>query len=154
MAARFPGALRELDTLGQAELERRALAAARAAHAISAPGHLRARTRRHVQVAEYWMPWIAAVHAVLRAVLVWRRRYGRSKPRPAARAGDRLSLPSGAGFAGFALTQRDEARLLCPPGGRTLPVVLALVARRFRVSEGVLARRLFPARRRTPAARD
>jgi hypothetical protein len=150
MAARFPGALRELDTLGQAELERRALAATRAAHALTARGRIRARPRRHAQDAEDWMPWIATVHAVLRAVLAWRRRYRRSKPRPAASAGDRLSLPSGAAFA---LTRRDVARLLSPPGGRTLPVVLALVARRFGVSEGLLARRLFPARRRTPAAR-
>jgi hypothetical protein len=143
MAARFPGALRELDTLGQAALERRALAAARAARALNAPGPHRA-PRRPVQDAEAWMPWIAAVHAMLRAVLAWRRRHGRTKPRPSSRASTPLALPSGAPFT---LTRRDVARLLSPPGGRTLPVVLALVARRFRVSEAALSRRLFPTRR-------
>ena len=50
LAAEFPGCLRELDTLGRAELERRAAVCARAE-------------------AEHWTAWIAAYHALMRAAL-------------------------------------------------------------------------------------
>jgi hypothetical protein len=53
LAAEFPGCLRELDTLGAAELARRAAACARGAH-------------------EPWMDWIAAYHDEVRRALATR----------------------------------------------------------------------------------
>lgn len=58
LAAEFPGCLRELDTLGLPELERRA----RATAATAAGGG-----------AEPWMAWIAAYHALMRDALALRR---------------------------------------------------------------------------------
>jgi len=59
LAARFPGCLRELDTLGADELARRATAAAAAAG-----GGAR----------EPWMDWIAAYHALMSDALGARAR--------------------------------------------------------------------------------
>ena len=53
LAAEFPGCLRELDTLGLAELERRA--------------HLAA-----AGTDEPWLPWIAAYHTLMRTALALR----------------------------------------------------------------------------------
>jgi hypothetical protein len=59
LAARFPGCLRELDTLGRDELARRATAAAAAA-----AGGAR----------EPWMEWIAGYHALMTDALAARAR--------------------------------------------------------------------------------
>src|SRR3954470_18696341 len=59
LAARFPGCLRELDTLGGDELARRAAAATAAA----AGG-----------TCEPWMDWIAAYHALMSDALAARAR--------------------------------------------------------------------------------
>ena len=53
LAAEFPGCLRELDTLGRTELERRAAACA------AGPG----------PAVEPWASWIAEYHALMRAAL-------------------------------------------------------------------------------------
>jgi hypothetical protein len=66
LATRFPGALRELDTLGLPELQRRAAAAARAAG--GGPG-------------EPWMAWIAAYHDLMSFAFELKR-----SERPPARA--------------------------------------------------------------------
>jgi hypothetical protein len=66
LAAEFPGCLRELDTLGTAEIGRRAAACAAAA----AGGE-----------SEPWMAWIAAYHELVADVLAAR---ARSQRRPAA----------------------------------------------------------------------
>jgi len=58
LAAEFPGCLRELDTLGAAELARRADACARAADDAAA--------------AEAWMPWVDGYHALVRRALAAR----------------------------------------------------------------------------------
>lgn len=144
MATRFPGSLRELDTLGLAELERRAESAEAAART----------SKRSARAPDDWMLWIATVHALLRAVLAWRRQHGRAQAAPGLRAGKRpfragtdlgLTQRVRAG-TGLMLTEREVARLLAPPSGRTLPVVLDLVARKYHVEPGALARRLFPSR--------
>ena len=57
LAAEFPGCLRELDTLGLAELERRA----RVASAAAAGG-----------AADDWMAWIAGYHELMRLALALR----------------------------------------------------------------------------------
>jgi hypothetical protein len=58
LAAEFPGCLRELDTLGLPELERRALVTAAASHDAGA--------------REPWIEWIAAYHELMRAALALR----------------------------------------------------------------------------------
>jgi hypothetical protein len=58
LAAEFPGCLRELDTLGLPELERRA----RVAAAASADG----------RAAEPWLAWIGAYHELMRDALALR----------------------------------------------------------------------------------
>ena len=69
LAAEFPGCLRELDTLGLAELERRADACAAGAGAAG---------------TEPWAAWIAEYHALMRAAL-----------RIRAGARDERELPAG-----------------------------------------------------------
>src|SRR5512142_1166031 len=69
LAAEFPGCLRELDTLGRDELERRATAAAAAA-----TGGAR----------EPWMDWIASYHALMAEALAARAR-GEAVPAPEGR---------------------------------------------------------------------
>jgi hypothetical protein len=59
LAGEFPGCLRELDTLGAAELAHRAVATAAAAAGA---------------VREPWMAWIAAYHALMRDALAARAR--------------------------------------------------------------------------------
>ncbi len=63
LAREFPGSLRELDTLGAAELARRAARMEDAATAGAA--------------TEPWMAWIARYHSLMRAALAIRREGGR-----------------------------------------------------------------------------
>ncbi|HVU49515.1 MAG TPA: hypothetical protein VHL80_02450 [Polyangia bacterium] len=65
LAAEFPGCLRELDTLGLPELERRARLTAAASAGAGAP--------------EPWVEWIGAYHELMRSALALRD--------PARRAG-------------------------------------------------------------------
>ena len=65
LAAEFPGCLRELDTLGAAELGRRAAACATAADDPVA--------------AEPWMAWIDGYHALVRRALAAREARGRGE---------------------------------------------------------------------------
>jgi hypothetical protein len=58
LAGEFPGCLRELDTLGTAELERRAHAAGQAANGGA---------------QEPWMAWIIGYHTLMRSALGVRR---------------------------------------------------------------------------------
>jgi hypothetical protein len=78
LAAEFPGCLRELDTLGGAELSRRAAAAAAAA-----AGGAR----------EPWMAWIAAYHALMTEALAARARGAAGERDELARAA--LDPPEG-----------------------------------------------------------
>jgi hypothetical protein len=129
LAAEFPGCLRELDTLGPAELERRARACADVARGAA---------------AEPWMAWIAAYHALLRGALAVRA------PSPAA-AGDVEALAARAtDAAGLALDAAFVAAVLAPPGGRVGVVVLRALAARFDVPAATIAAALFPTRRTSP----
>ncbi|MFL5306789.1 MAG: hypothetical protein ACJ8F1_16350 [Polyangia bacterium] len=65
LAAEFPGALRELDTLGAPELQRRA-----AACAVAAGGG----------PAEAWMAWIDRFHVLMRRALQARARGAATDP--------------------------------------------------------------------------
>jgi hypothetical protein len=132
LAAEFPGCLRELDTLGLSELERRAAAAA-----SNAP-------------AEPWMTWIAAYHALMRAALAVR-----DPARAAAARGDAAALAALATVAADEAAPLDVAfvaAVLAPPDGRVGVVVLRALAARFGVPATTIAATLFPTRRPPPYA--
>lgn len=131
LAHRYPGSLRELDTLGLVEIERRA-AAARAA-AAGGP-------------EEPWMAWIAAYHRLMAAALAVKRALGRSDPGVDADAiAARASRDTG-----FTLDAELIRTLARPPRGRISPVVLSFLGRLFGVPPTQISATLFPARRPAP----
>jgi hypothetical protein len=121
LAAEFPGCLRELDTLGLVELERRA----RATEAAADGG-----------AVEPWMAWIDGYHALMRAAL-------------AVRASRAPEPPLDATFATDLATD-FVAAVLAPPGGRVSVVVLRALAARFGVPAATISAALFPTRRPSP----
>ncbi len=121
LAREFPGCLRELDTLGAAELARRATRVAEAAAAGAA--------------SEPWMAWIARYHRLMRAALAIRRARGAAAEDPS----DRLEVD-----AAFV------ADVMAPPDGRLGIVVLRRLAREFGVPAREIAAALFPVRRPSP----
>ncbi len=132
LARRFPGSLRELDTLGPAELLRRARAARLAAE--GGP-------------SEPWMGWIAAFHRLMTAALL-------VKGDPTVRRGRAARATVGAEvvaraelLAGEALDGALVEAFARPPEGRLAPLVLAELARRFDVPVEQMRSCLFPRRR-------
>ena len=127
LAREFPGCLRELDTLGAAELARRA-AAAEAAAAGAPP--------------EPWMAWIAGYHRLMRAAFEIRRRQRAGEERcRARRAGGPCGGRDGSGL---------RAAVVKPPLGRIGIVVLRRLAVLFDVPARDIAAALFPLRRPSP----
>jgi hypothetical protein len=131
LAAEFPGCLRELDTLGLVELERRAQATE--ATSLGAP-------------AEPWMNWIDGYHALMRAALAVRDP-GRAR---AAGADSRALAALATLAAGLAVDEAFVAGVLAPPGGRVGVVVLRALGARFGVPAAAIAVALFPVRRPSP----
>jgi hypothetical protein len=130
LAAEFPGCLRELDTLGLPELERRA----RLTQTATASGEPR----------EAWIGWIAAYHALMRAAL-------------AVRAPAEVSNAVGASLAdratraaGIPIDPAFIAAALRPPEGRLGIVVFRALAARFAVPASTISTTLFPVRRPSP----
>jgi hypothetical protein len=128
LARRFPGSLRELDTLGPVELGRRA----RVARAAVAGGP-----------DEPWMVWIATFHRLMSAALLIKGdptvRHGRTvEAELALRAEARAGFPLGS-----ALVQAFAR----PPAGRLAPLVIGELARRFGVPAEEVRGCLFPRRR-------
>lgn len=120
LAREFPGCLRELDTLGAAEIARRAAACAEAAaRSAAAPA----------PEPEPWMAWIAAYHTLM------------------ARA---LEVRASSGDSARATADVFEQAALAPPGGRINVVVLREIGQRFGVPAATVAETLFPVRRRSP----
>jgi hypothetical protein len=132
LAARYPGCLRELDTLGAEEITRRA----RAAREAGAGG-----TR------EPWMAWIWTYHRLMAAALATKRAIGRGRPRPeelatlAARARE---------VSGLALDEAFVQEVAAPPQRRLGVAVLRLLGTLFAEAPTVIAQVLFPARRPAP----
>jgi hypothetical protein len=125
LSRRYPGSLRELDTLGAEELERRALAA-RAAAAGGA--------------REVWMDYVLAFHRLMAAALFLKA---------AGREG--AIDPAGASqIAGVPLPPELLAALKRPTGGRITPVVLAALGRRYGRPAREIAGVLFRTRRASP----
>jgi hypothetical protein len=81
LATEFPGCLRELDTLGAAELGRRAAACAAAADDPAA--------------TELWMAWVDGYHALVRRALAAREARGRGEAPGDAFAQAILAPPGG-----------------------------------------------------------
>jgi hypothetical protein len=125
LSRRFPGSLRELDTLGEGELRRRARAAATGA-------------------AEPWMAWITTFHHLMRAALLVKAARARDQVSPIAdqELAEQVRLQTGLTIELELL--RAFAR---PPQGRLAPLVLAEVARAFQVDGETLRACLFPRRR-------
>ena len=123
LAREFPGCLRELDTLGAAELSRRAARVAEAAASGAA--------------SEPWIAWIAGYHRLMRAALAIRRAGGAVAG--AGDASDRAEID-----AGFV------ADVMAPPDGRVGIVVLRRLALDFEVPAREIAAALFPVRRPSP----
>lgn len=123
LAAEFPGCLRELDTLGLPELERRA-------QACAGPND------------EPWMHWIAGYHALMRAALAVRAPDAPDDPSALAAAASRA--------AGFTLDEAFVAAVHAPPEGRVGIVVFRALAARFGVPAQTIAAMLFPVRRPSP----
>jgi hypothetical protein len=121
LAEEFPGALRELDLLGLAELERRA------AHLATAPEYEPANENANENAK--WIAWISAYHALLRLALALRG------PTPPA------ATPSSPADEMFLSDVRR------PPGGRLSAVVLQALGRHFGLPAEEIRAVLFPPRR-------
>jgi hypothetical protein len=136
LAQRFPGALRELDTVALSELEARATALEQAAGepAAFAP----------------WMGWMHGYHAWMRAALVLKPRLAR-KPVPAPEVAAHLAGELAA-RTGLAVEPAFVCAVAAPPAGRLRPIVLAQLAREQEVPLEHLVAVLFPARVPTAAA--
>lgn len=121
LAAEFPGCLRELDTLGAVELQRRA---AVCAAAEAAGGDGAADEPPDEPADEPWMAWIAAYHELMREALAERaeaRREGLGRPRGSPSRPSRLNV-----------------------------VVLRELGARFGMPPATIAAALFPVRRPSP----
>ena len=135
LAARFPGALREIDELPLEEIRRR-IAALDAVLADSAE-------------VEPWMEAIALFHAMARGALAAKRWLGGRKRLDASVkrrfSAEVESLP----FAQDARTWADELALIAsPPRGRVLDSVFARLARTMGTSDRAARRLVFgPSRR-------
>jgi hypothetical protein len=132
LAHRHPGCLRELDTLGLAEIERRAEAAGAAAE--GGP-------------EEPWMAWIAAYHRLMAAALALKRARGATPPDPAALG---ALAAQASRDTGLELDAALVHALLRPPSGRISPVVLSFLGGSFGVPAAQISATLFPARRPPP----
>jgi hypothetical protein len=137
LAEAYPGALRELDTLGEPELARRAAVADAAA--LGGP-------------REPWMAWVLALHRLLAAALFLKRAHAKNS---GGKSGDTREPPNHSSLtaeaeriAGTPLSNDLVTALLSPPGGRATPIALAAVATRFQQPVAVVAATLLPSRRR------
>jgi hypothetical protein len=132
LAARYPGCLRELDTLGAKEIARRAGAAGAAA--AGGP-------------REPWMAWIWTYHRLMRAALATKRALGRGRPRP-------QQLPALAeqarALAGLPLDDAFVLAVVAPPQRRLGVAVLRLLGELYGQPPALIADALFPARRAAP----
>jgi hypothetical protein len=130
LAREFPGALRELDTVGLDEIDRRERILKDAASGGT---------------VEAWMTWMVAYHATMRAALLVKARVARSASlsddvaREAAADASRLS--------GWVVDEAFVRTMACPPHGRLNVAVFQRLGDEFRVAPDVIWEALFPARR-------
>jgi hypothetical protein len=136
LSVAFPGALRELDVLGLAELVRRmeVLAAGRASD-------------------EPWLSWILAYHRLMRAALCAKQAAGRTRPlsetaRTAALAAAQAVVKGE--LLGGLVDEEFASAAAQPAGGRLAVVVLRTLSRHFGVPAARISATLFPSRRPAP----
>ena len=99
LAAEFPGCLRELDTLGAAELGRRAAACAAAVDDPAA--------------VEPWMAWVDGYHALVRRALAAREARGRGEA-PGGEAFEQAALAPPGGRMGVVVMRALAVRFGVP----------------------------------------
>jgi hypothetical protein len=135
LAARYPGALREIDDLALHEIERRIAVLDRAIAGDS--------------VVEPWMEALARFHELARGALCAKRWLGgRKRVDASTERAFAESLPSLA-FPEDARAWADElGRIAAPPRGRVMDVVFARVARELGTSDRVARRLTFGPPRR------
>ena len=135
LAARFPGALREIDDLELAEIRQRIQLLEEVLH-----------QRREVQP---WMEAVALFHAMARGALCAKRWLGRRKRIDAAveeafaRGIPLLAFPEEA-----RAWSSELARIASPPRGRVTDLVFARLAESLGISEVAARRLVFGASRR------
>jgi hypothetical protein len=134
LAREFPGALRELDTLPRAEIERRReeIRAALLGNAV-AP----------------WMTWLIAYHATMRAALFIKGRLARSRTRGAEIPAE-LAREIARDAEGHAQVPIDELFVQTvaePPARRVNAAVFDRLGREFSVPADEMWQTLFPSRR-------
>jgi hypothetical protein len=134
LAARFPGALRELDDLELVEIQRRI----ESLDAVLGGGG----------EVELWMNATALFHSLARGAL-WAKRWLRGRALAAgelevAYEADAKALE----FAREALVWKTELALIArPPGGRLTRLIYARIGRVLDVPEAEVARTIFGARK-------
>jgi hypothetical protein len=129
LAARFPGALWELDRLPLEEIERRGeLLLAASAGGTRAP----------------WMDWLDAYHALFRGALAVKARLRARKVLAAGEASELAAVASRA--ARLPLDAHFVEAVARPPAGRLAAVVWGVMEARFGESSEAMRGALFPGR--------
>jgi len=135
LAARFPGALREIDDLALGEIRRRVAALEGVLAGIA--------------LAEPWMEAIALFHALARGALAAKRWLGGRKRVDAAVKRRFTAEVESIPFAEDARAWADQlATIASPPRGRVLDSVFARLARTMGTSEREVRRLVFGTPRR------
>ncbi|MBC8132961.1 MAG: hypothetical protein H7X95_08280 [Deltaproteobacteria bacterium] len=147
LSQEFPGALRELDVLGLTEILRRIDCLSEQAGDEEASPHVPGRDE-HDHDHDPWMTWIVAYHALMRAVLVIKRKAGRARHSSAASVAQALATIRTT--SGLSLDESFVHAVIHPPAGRLGIVVLTALATHFQVPAMEISRTLFPPRRPPP----
>lgn len=140
LAHEFPGALRELDVLGLAEIARRV---ERLRDRVTATVEASVNAR----IDDPWVEWILGYHGLMRAALVVKRASGRTRRQL---AGAELARTLEAARGDFQWPEIDEAfvrAVITPPGRRLTIVVLWTLGRHCGAPPAQISRTLFPPRR-------
>jgi hypothetical protein len=134
LSQKFPGALRELDSVPLDVIEARIVQLTGAAQGSP---------------VEPWMNWMVAYHQLMRAALWLKPRLMRpGKPGEARLAADWLEALSRAEVCSVPLPISFVAAVASPPSGRLNALVFELLGRAFQLEPGAIRQALFPARPR------
>jgi hypothetical protein len=127
LAREFPGALRELDILSLAEIDRRSEALEHAARSGA---------------IESWMEWMHAYHATMRAALSVKQRLRGQRRVSAPIAGELAAqLERETGVRWDTLLVQEVAN---PPAGRLNTIVFRRLSMMFHIEPNVIGQALFP----------
>jgi hypothetical protein len=134
LAREFPGALRELDTLPRAEIERRRAA-------------LRATLQGDPPLS--WMTWLIAYHVTMRAALFIKGHLARSHARGAPVSAElaRAIARDAERHAGVPIDESFVQSVAEPPARRLNAAVFERLGRELGVAADEMWQALFPSRR-------